>query len=121
MDFKEIEKLLSKYGFFGFTVGRKDKRLSYTFRSISNYAIVITVEVIRVNPETFKTSKLVGRITINDRTMISLKQINTILTVVGTAATTFEVLMKTAKWFEKKHGKKEKNKEDYSRPIIKGV
>jgi hypothetical protein len=53
--------------------------------------------------------------------MISLKQINTILTVVGTAATTFEVLMKTAKWFEKKHGKKEKNKEDYSRPIIKGV
>ena len=67
MDFKEIEKLLRKYGFFGFTVGRKDKRLSYTFRSISNYAIVITVEVIRVNPETFKTSKLVGRITINDR------------------------------------------------------
>jgi hypothetical protein len=67
MDFKEIEKLLSKYGFFGFTVGRKDKRLSYTFRSISNYAIVITVEVIRVNPETFKTTKLVGRITINDR------------------------------------------------------
>jgi hypothetical protein len=53
--------------------------------------------------------------------MISLKQVNTILTVVGTAATTFEVLMKTAKWFEKKHGKKDKKKEDYSRPIIKGV
>ena len=73
MDFKEIEKLLSKYGFFGFTVGRKDKRLSYTFRSISNYAIVITVEVIRVNPETFKTSKLVGRITINDREIEDLR------------------------------------------------
>ncbi len=51
--------------------------------------------------------------------MISLKQVNTILTVVGTAATTFEVLMKTAKWLEKTHGKKEK-KQDYSRPIIKG-
>lgn len=73
MDFKEIEKLLSKYGFFGFTVGRKDKRLSYTFRSISNYAIVITVEVIRVNPETFKTTKLVGRITINDREIEDLR------------------------------------------------
>ena len=73
MDFKEIEKLLSKYGFFGFTVGRKDKRLSYTFRSISNYAIVITVEVIRVNPETFKTSKLVGRITINDNEIEDLR------------------------------------------------
>lgn len=73
MDFKEIEKLLRKYGFFGFTVGRKDKRLSYTFRSISNYAIVITVEVIRVNPETFKTSKLVGRITINDREIEDLR------------------------------------------------
>jgi hypothetical protein len=55
--------------------------------------------------------------------MISLKQVNTILTVVGTAATTFEVLMKTAKWYEKVHGKKkDKSKEkDYSRPIIKGV
>ena len=73
MDFKEIEKLLRKYGFFGFTVGRKDKRLSYTFRSISNYAIVITVEVIRVNPETFKTSKLVGRIVINDREIEDLR------------------------------------------------
>lgn len=73
MDFKEIEKLLRKYGFFGFTVGRKDKRLSYTFRSISNYAIVITVEVIRVNPETFKTSKLVGQITINDREIEDLR------------------------------------------------
>ena len=73
MDFKEIEKLLSKYGFFGFTVGRKDKRLSYTFRSIAYYAIVITVEVIRVNPETFKTTKLVGRITINDREIEDLR------------------------------------------------
>lgn len=53
--------------------------------------------------------------------MISLKQINTLLTVVGTAATTFEVLMKTAKWYDKKYGKKKEKKEDYSRPIIKGV
>ena len=73
MDFKEIEKLLSKYGFFGFTVGRKNNRLSYTFRSIANYAIVIVVEVIRVNPETFKTTKLVGRITINDREIEDLR------------------------------------------------
>lgn len=73
MDFKEIEKLLNKYGFFGFTVGRKNNRLSYTFRSIANYAIVIVVEVIRVNPETFKTTKLVGRITINGKEFEDLK------------------------------------------------
>ena len=54
--------------------------------------------------------------------MISLKQINTILTVAGTAATTFEIMMKTFKWYEKIHGKKKKEKkEDYSRPIIKGL
>jgi hypothetical protein len=54
--------------------------------------------------------------------MISLKQINTILTVAGTAATTFEIMMKTFKWYEKHHGsKKKENKEDFSRPIIKGL
>lgn len=56
--------------------------------------------------------------------MISLKQINTILTVAGTAATTFEIMMKTFKWYEKHHGNKKskkKNKEDHSRPIIKGL
>lgn len=55
--------------------------------------------------------------------MISLKQINTLLTVAGTAATTFEIMMKTFKWYEKYHGKKKKEekKEDLSRPIIKGL
>jgi len=53
--------------------------------------------------------------------MISLKQINTLLTVVGTAATTFEIMMKTFKWYEKKKRKKEKNKKDLTRPIIKGL
>jgi hypothetical protein len=54
-------------------VGRKDNRLSYTFRSIANYAIAIVVEVIRVNPETFKTTKLVGRITINGKEIEDLR------------------------------------------------
>jgi hypothetical protein len=54
--------------------------------------------------------------------MISLKQINTLLTVAGTAATTFEIMMKTFKWYEKHHGsKKKEKKEDFSRPIIKGL
>ena len=52
--------------------------------------------------------------------MISLKQINTLLTVVGTAATTFEIMMKTFKWYEKTHKKKDK-KEDLTRPIVKGL
>ena len=54
--------------------------------------------------------------------MISLKQINTFLTVAGTAATTFEIMMKTFKWYEKHHGNKKKEKnENLSRPIIKGL
>lgn len=55
--------------------------------------------------------------------MISLDKLNkfnTILTVAGTAATTFEIMIKVFKWYEKRHGKKNK-KEDFSRPIIKGV
>lgn len=53
--------------------------------------------------------------------MISLRQINTILTVAGTAATTFEIMMKTFKWYEKIHTKKKEKKQDFSRPIIKGT
>jgi hypothetical protein len=50
--------------------------------------------------------------------MINTKQINSIMSVIGTAITTFEIMMKTFKWYENKHKKK---KEDYSRPIIKGA
>ena len=52
--------------------------------------------------------------------MANLKQINSIMAVVGTAFTTFELMMKTFKWYEKLHGKKEEKKEDFSRPIVKG-
>lgn len=53
--------------------------------------------------------------------MINLKQFNTILTVGGIAMTSFELMMKGFKWYEKLHGKKKKDKkEDFSRPIIKG-
>ena len=58
---------------------------------------------------------------------MTLKQLETImkvggtaLTVLGTAATTAEVMMKAFKWYEKRHGNKDK-KEDYTRPIIKGL
>lgn len=52
--------------------------------------------------------------------MITFKQINSIMAVVGTAVTTFELMTKTFKWYEKLHGKKEA-KQDFSRPIIKGA
>lgn len=57
----------------------------------------------------------------NKETIIqNLKGFNTILTVGSIAITSFELMMKTFKWFEKLHGKK-KEKEDFSRPIIKGI
>lgn len=53
--------------------------------------------------------------------MNSTKTFDTVLTVVGLVATTFEVMIKTFRWYEKRHNKKKEKKEDYSRPIIKGV
>ena len=76
MDFEQIKKILEKYNFFGFTVKRDgDSKLEYTFRSISYYAILITVEVIRVNPETFGCKKLVARITINGKEINGPKEL----------------------------------------------
>lgn len=49
-----------------------------------------------------------------------LKGINTAIAVVSAVGSTFGVMYKTFKWFEKKHGNKNK-KEDYSRPVIKGI
>lgn len=48
------------------------------------------------------------------------KKLDTFLTVGGIAMTSFELMMKTFKWYEKLHGKK-KEKEDFSRPIIRGL
>lgn len=53
--------------------------------------------------------------------MLTTKQINSVMTIVGTAITTFEVMMKTFKWYEKIHGKKKEKKEGNSRVIIKGL
>ena len=53
--------------------------------------------------------------------MGKLKQINTIMTVVGIATTTFDLMIKTFKWYEKLHGKKKSEEKDCSRPIIKGM
>ena len=53
-----------------------------------------------------------------ETTMPNLKQLNTILTIGGIVATSFELMMKTFKWYEKQYGKK---KDDFSRPIVKGI
>jgi hypothetical protein len=48
-----------------------------------------------------------------------IKKINTVVAVAGTVYTTYETMVKVAKWFEKKHGNKKKN-QPIVRPIIKG-
>jgi len=52
--------------------------------------------------------------------MKNLKGFNTILTVGSIAMTSFELMMKVFKWYEKRHGKKN-NKDSLTRPIIKGI
>jgi hypothetical protein len=49
----------------------------------------------------------------------NLKGLNTVITIGGIAVTSFELMIKAFKWYEKRHGKKKK--EDFSRPIIKGI
>mgnify|MGYP007104083545 CR=1 FL=1 len=55
---------------------------------------------------------------------MNIKQIingvNLALTVGGTVVTVGEVMYKTFKWYEKKHGKKDKKEKVITKPIIKG-
>ena len=68
MTFKEIEKILGDYGFYGLTVHRcsDGNKLSYTFESISYYTVSITVDVLRLNEERLVSKVKVGNVTIDD-------------------------------------------------------
>lgn len=48
-----------------------------------------------------------------------LKKINTTITVIGLVTSTYEIMQKTFKWYNKKYSKKEKK--EISKPIIKGA
>ncbi len=75
MNFKDINNILNQKGFYGFTVKRGNHKLTYTFRSISYFCVMIVVEVIRVNPETFGCKTMVGRITINGQVINDLREL----------------------------------------------
>ena len=47
-----------------------------------------------------------------------LKKIDTAITAIGLAASAYDIMQRTFKWYEKKHGNK---KEEISRPIVKGA
>lgn len=54
--------------------------------------------------------------------MSTLNKIDTVIGVVGIAATAVELMMKVAKWYNKKYGgNKKKEEPPITRPIIKGV
>lgn len=46
-----------------------------------------------------------------------LKKIDTPITVIGLAAFAYEIMQKTFKWYEKKHGNEKK---EISRLVVKG-
>ena len=75
MNFKGIDKLLRQYQFFGFTVKRNGARLCYTYRSVAYYAIIIKVDVIKVNPETFGCKKMVAKVTISEKEVNDLTEL----------------------------------------------
>ena len=50
-----------------------------------------------------------------------LRKFNTMVTVASATVTAVEVMYKAFKWYEKKHGKKGKKRQEIARPIIKGA
>jgi len=53
--------------------------------------------------------------------MSTLNKIDTVIGVVGIAATAVELMMKVAKWYNKKYGgNKKKEEPPITRPIIRG-
>lgn len=55
------------------------------------------------------------------KTIGLLKKVNTLVTVASATVTAVEVMYKTFKWYEKKHGKRGKKRQEIARPIIKGA
>lgn len=72
MTFKEIEKLLDKYTFHGFTGGRTSKHtLRYTYHSISYFTVNIIVDVIKLDKEKIVSKVKIGNISIeNEKELI---------------------------------------------------
>ena len=67
MTFKEIEKLLDKYTFHGFTGGRTSKHtLRYTYHSISYFTVNIIVDVIKLDKERIVAKVRIANIDIDD-------------------------------------------------------
>ena len=76
MDYKKIEILLNKRGFFGFTCKRdkKHRRFTYKFINVSYHGVDIIADTIKVDPKQFKCSKLVADIYINGEKMKDFKE-----------------------------------------------
>jgi hypothetical protein len=66
MTFKQVEKILNKYHFYGFTVSRGEEKLRYTFHSVPYYAVNIIVDVIKFEKERIVAKVTIGNIEIND-------------------------------------------------------
>ena len=80
MEFKKIVKILEQYGFYGFTVKRGDNgHYIYKFRSIQYFTILVSVKVIKVDPKTFGSKRLVTTILFNKNEIDDFKEFITAL------------------------------------------
>ena len=68
MTYKQINRILNTYKFFGFTVKRSsdNQRLSYTYHSVPYFAVNVIVDTIRLDKEKIVTKVQIGDITIED-------------------------------------------------------
>jgi hypothetical protein len=68
MTFKEIQNILQKYRFYGFTVKRHEgnMKLTYTFHSITYFAVKISVDVIKLDKERIVAKVRIANIDIDD-------------------------------------------------------
>lgn len=75
MNFDKIKEILQNYGFFGFTVTKKDGKIDYTFRSISYFTITIIVYTIKVDKKEFGCDKLVTKMKFGDVEINDIKEL----------------------------------------------
>lgn len=68
MDFKEIQKILQEYRFYGLTVKRHEgnMKLTYTFHSVPYFTVKILVDVLRLDKDRIVAKVRIANIDIND-------------------------------------------------------
>ena len=66
IDYNEVVKILEKNWFYGFTAKRENNRVTYTFRSVRYPNVLISVKILKIEPNKITSKRIVLGIKFND-------------------------------------------------------